>query len=146
MEEKTAREKQALEIWNTLATTENFAGSRTLLGEPIDIFREALHCYESGYFMASTLLCRSALESALYRMAVAKDIRFHDGPDGVRSIWTYSSLECYREIGEDYGLIERRASMNFDFSQFRKKAQYIRNKGNFVAHYSPRVDAQFAKR
>lgn len=146
MEEKTAREKQALRIWNTLATTENFAGSRTLLGEPIDLFREALLCYESGYFMASTLLCRSALESALYRMAVAKDIRFRDGPDGVRLMWTYDSLECYLEIGEDYGWIERRASMNFNVSGLYKDAQYVRNMGNFVAHYSPRKDRRFAKR
>lgn len=117
-----------------------------MLGEPVDLFREALNCYEMEYFMASTLLCRTVLESALYRIAVVKDIEFHDGPGEIRSIQTYNSIDCYLEIGDDYGMIERRAMANYPaISSLISDAQYVREKGNFVAHYSPRIDKGYVK-
>lgn len=139
--------EQSERVWKELTAAEYFLGSQTLFNEPVYLFREALQSYEAGYFMASTLLCRSSLESALYRIAVVKDIRFHDAPDGKRSIWTYNSVDSYLEIGESYGLMEKRAMMNYPaVKDLLNEAQYVRRKGNFVAHYSPKIDEGYANR
>src|SRR2546427_1945962 len=53
-------------IWSEVAGNRNLALAHLTLGGALDLFRESLSAFQNGGFMASTLMCRSATETALY--------------------------------------------------------------------------------
>lgn len=65
-EHRTAREKDLENIWNDLASARGFTETYPLLAPAIDLFREALSCYQNGAYMATAIMCRASSETAVY--------------------------------------------------------------------------------
>ncbi len=104
-----------------------------IIGSAVDLFRESLSCYQNGAFMASTLMCRTVGEAALY-MAVSRKPSRKQHP---MEIW----LDL-RNTG-DWGQIRTKAlSLGILTEDEMRLLHDIRERGHFVAHYGERFDRQ----
>src|SRR5437867_795798 len=61
-----------LKVWQELSRNSHMAFAHPIIGSAVDLFRESLSCYQNGAFMASTLMCRTVTETALY-LAVSRE-------------------------------------------------------------------------
>lgn len=144
MTQEQSGEEEIKLFWSRLTDTAHFEDTRIIFTDAVDLFREALLCYQSNCYMAVALQCRSVLESALYCLAIAEDIRFLDRRSGKPIVQVGISTD-YVEIARCYGQFKDKAYCKFNIRKFNRNIERVRELGNFSAHYSQRVHEKFAR-
>jgi hypothetical protein len=139
-EKRSARERDLEAVWSFLTSTNGYRETYPLLSLAVDLFREAMCCYQNGAYMATALMCRACVETAIY-LLTSRDITkwFEDGVVGemevdlslVRAEW--KCVICKAKI---LGYIE---------SELERQVNEVREAGNFVAHYGQRYDREVEK-
>ncbi len=120
------RTKFAREILNQLADYQ------VMMVDGGQLFHEACSCYQNGAFMAAAVMCRAALEAAVYTLVTREPIV--KGP-------MMSSRIDFRLIDERWGEIVRSAkAMGFLNGRVEVSINRIREQGNFAAHLGPKLD------
>jgi hypothetical protein len=141
-EQRSAREKDIERIWNELASTRGFRETYLLLAPAIDLFREALSCYQNGAYMATVLMCRACIETSIYLLTTRRRIKWRE------------DLEMVQEVKVDYDLIRaewkcilcRAKSDGYINDEIERELREIREFGNFVAHYGQRFDKEIVRK
>jgi len=114
-----------------LSENPHLAFAHAIIGGAVDLFRESLSCCQNGAFMASTLMCRTVSETALY-LAVSRKPSQKRHP---MEIWLDP-----RNTG-DWGQIRTKAlNLGILGEDDMKLLHAIRERGHFVAHYGERFD------
>lgn|GEM_PF-900484 len=139
---RAERESRLTEVWNIIISCKRFKDMYSIIVSSIDLFREALSCYQNGAFMATIIMCGVALESLLYD--VISTIKGEVAYNEQESIWYFETnyevyslkFGCIIEEAKRQGLISRK---------LETKINKIRNLRNIVAHYSQRVKGIFPK-
>jgi len=139
MDEAKGKE-EIYKIWNELISKENFEVMYFLFGPAIDLFKEALLCYQNGAYMAAVIMCRSVTEVLIYLVATG-DIK-EISKNGVGEVEMNIEL-CDAQFDE---LLEKAKEKLPVIRKLECKINKIREKGNFVAHYGQRLDKQFLKK
>jgi hypothetical protein len=82
-EKRSARERDLEAVWSVLTSTDGYRETYPLLSLAVDLFREAMCCYHNGAYMATALMCRACVETAIY-LLTSRDFakRFEDGMVG----------------------------------------------------------------
>jgi hypothetical protein len=131
---RTSREERLKRVWQDLISSEMIADTYLAIGPSLDLFREALSCYQNGAFMASILICGVALETLLYNLISAVKGR----------------AECDRgrvwSITPDHGVYEKKfgciigeaGRLGLLDHRLENKINELRNLRNIVAHYIQR--------
>lgn len=104
----------------------DFRNLHLVFGPVFNIYTEAIRCYAYETYLASAMLCRSALESTLY-LAITRTF------DGSRAIIEERNDEwnCMKEIAQILGILS---------STEKKAIDSTRELGNFSAHYAAKFD------
>lgn len=146
-QEKAIRGKEAKSIVNKLKI-EDFPLGR--FKHAIDLFREALSCYENGDYMASTIMCRTSIESMLF-LCIVEIEKSADGKNfelkldnmkrdkyGAIKNYNYSD-NLWKAESRGYldGNVRKWLSTTLDKND--KDVGLIRYSGDFVAHYSEKL-------
>lgn len=116
----------------------------------IDLYREALSCYENGDFMASTIMCRISMESMIFLC----NANFQKSQDGMNYQLDLDSTKrnnsgdlknsLYSEnikVARDEGYLNEDVCkwLSADLDPNDKEVGIIRHSGDFVAHYSEKL-------
>lgn len=78
-ERRKIREKEIEDVWKAITEVDGFASLHPLFAEALDLFREALSCYQNGAYLAAVLMCGVSLEAAVYKVAAMKNPHIHGG-------------------------------------------------------------------
>jgi len=116
----------------------------------INLFREALSCYENGDYMASTIMCRASTESMLF-LCIAEIEKSPDGKnfkvklDNVRrnkkgGIMYYKYSDNLKKA-KNRGYLDDDVYkwLSEDLDENDKYKGIIRHSGDLVAHYSEKL-------
>ena len=126
-ESRTRTEEQ---IWKEIAKISGLGSAHAILGGAVDLFREALSCFQNGAFMASNLMCRSVSETAVYLAISRKSPRPPSTIDvdltQIRKNWSK-----IRDKAKEMSVVRDRDLLAL---------VEIRKRGNFVAHYGQIFD------
>mgnify|MGYP001626396285 CR=1 FL=1 len=133
-EARAFREEQLKNIWQILVSSEEIVNMHLVVGVGLDLFREALSCYQNGAFMASILMCGVALETLLYDLVSAVKGRAVCDRGFIQSI-----EPDYNIYEKDFSLIisEAKGKRLLD-NKLENKVNKLRNLRNIVAHYAQR--------
>ena len=135
--DRKTREKEICEVWNELTNKESFVKAHFIFGLALDLFREALSCYQNGAYMATVLMCRSVTEIIVYLIA-SRNIK-ESLKNGIGEIEV--NFEMY---SAQYGEFLKEAKKRLPaVKNIEEDINCIREKGNFVAHYGQRLDKEF---
>jgi hypothetical protein len=105
-----------------------------VVGLSLDLFREALSCYQNGAFMASILICGVALETLLYDLVSAMKGKVKCDRGYVWSIKPgYDVYE--KNFGHIIGEAKRLGLLD---CRLKNEIDRLRNLRNIVAHYAQR--------
>jgi hypothetical protein len=115
----------------------------------LDLFREALSCYQNGAYMASCIMCRTATESLLF-IAInseydhdKKEIKFtrpqNKEKGGPKRHMTYD--EILREASKYLNDNEKKW-LEPELDSNDKEKGLIRHSGDIVAHYSEKISKE----
>ena len=137
-EHRTAREKDLENIWNDLASARGFTETYPLLAPAIDLFREALSCYQNGAYMATAIMCRASSETAVYLLTTRHIVGLWEKP------------KIVQKMGVDYNLIQAKwkrilckaKAFGYINNKLEQQLNKIREAGNFAAHYGQRQDEE----
>jgi hypothetical protein len=140
-ERRSAREKDIERIWSELISTRGYRETYPLLAPAIDLFREALSCYQNGAYMATVLMCRACIETSIY-LLTSREIRWRE------------DLKMVQEVKVDYDLIRaewkcilcRAKSDGYINDELEQELRDIRESGNFAAHYGQRFDKEIVRK
>jgi hypothetical protein len=139
-EHRSAREKDIEEIWSKLISTKGFKETYSLFGSAIDLLREALSCYQNGAYMATALMCRACIETALY-LLISREPKWEKEWGIVQEVKVN-----YNYIKDEWKCILCRAKMHgYIDNKIEQRIENIRNSGNFVAHYGQKYDDELRK-
>lgn len=146
-EEKNHRAEEVKSLIQQLGI-EDFPQGR--FKHAIDLYREALSCYENGDFMASTIMCRISMESMIF-LCNANIQKSQDGEnyeillDGAKRD-KYGDLKnsLYSEnikVARDKGYLDEDVCkwLSDKLDPTDKDVGIIRHSGDFVAHYSEKL-------
>jgi len=128
---RESRTKTVNEIWAEIARNRNLALAHLTLGGALDLFRESLSAFQNGGFMASTLMCRSATETAIYLSISRKTPSPPPSTIEVDIQHIRAKWDKVRGSSVEKGLLTE--------DDLAKLAE-IRERGNFVAHYGQKFD------
>ena len=146
-QEKAIRGSKAKSIIGKLKI-EDFP--RGIFQHAINLFREALSCYENGDYMASTIMCRVSTESMLY-LCVREIEKSEDGENfdlkidnmkrdnkgKIKNSRYMENLEKAKKMGYLDDNVYKWLSENLDEND--KDFGLIRYSGDLVAHYSEKL-------
>lgn len=144
-DERAQRSNEAKKFWKRLTSNELYLPTNLVLNESCNLLREALNCYQTCAYMATTLLCRSSVETAIYKVAIAENLKWTKM--GRYRIWEFTYGDCYRYL-QDYGAAIEKIKKKYPdiFKKISKRASNIRYKGNFVAHHAAYLDKHLEKK
>lgn len=138
--ERTKREKELNTVWNKLVSSHTFLPTQLIFIEAIDLYREALSCYQNGAFMATSIMCRASTECAVYLAISRKNFKYSTSWKTIHKSDTITIEKDDWKIlvkrGKDEKILDNRTMQILD---------KIRNQGNFVAHYGSRKDKTLRK-
>lgn len=140
--EKEQRNKEVKKLWECLVNKDYYTATDLVLNDSYSLLREALNCFSSCAYMATAILCRSVIESSVYKLAIAEWIQWDESTQEIRQ-FRYSPCNKYMQ---DYGnALEAVRAKYPELLQKSKKIDEIRSNGNFVAHYSSYIDSKIHK-
>lgn len=147
-EARVFRESRLKSVWQELITcleqrsNTHLHNAHLVAGPDIDLFREALSCYQNGAFMATLIMCGAALESLLYNLvsAIRGRVEFH--PEGTVS--RFEDDECVYKLS--FGrVLEEAKRIGLVNGRLKSEISEVRSRRNFAAHYKPRLKKEYSK-
>lgn len=144
--DKSSHKKEVSELWERLINNKFYIGTQIVFGDSHNLIREALNCYSTCAYMATTIMCRSALEDAVHKFVTLEDPKWRKDPDGER-IYTYTPSPCCRYL-INYGEAKERLKEYYPqiFKHVSASLQKVREDGNFSAHYPSFCDKKYLRR
>ena len=140
--EKEQRNKEVKKLWECLVNKDHYSAVDLVLYDSYILLREALNCFNNCAYMATAILCRSVIESSIYKLAIAESIQWDEAK---QKIWQFSYSPCNMYM-QDYGnALEAVRTKYPELLQKSTKIDRIRSNGNFVAHYSSYIDSKIHK-
>ncbi len=131
-DKRAFREERLKRVWETLIASEKIEKMHLIVSLSLDLFREALSCYQNGAFMATILVCGVALETLLYDIISAAKGK-------VRCIEGFlQNVEPNSDVYDmDFGriIIEAKYRGLID-KEFENRIRNLREMRNIVAHYA----------
>ncbi|RLE37162.1 hypothetical protein DRJ17_07155 [Candidatus Woesearchaeota archaeon] len=139
---RAAREERLKNAWHILVSCRRFTDMYLIIGSDIDLFREALSCYQNGAFMAAILMCGVVLESLLYDLTSA--IKGKVMCDRQGRIWSVELDNTVYNL--KFGrVIEEAKKIKLINGKLEAKINDVRNLRNIVAHYAQRLRKELSK-
>lgn len=139
-EERSQREKEFNEVWRKLIASDAYLKTHLIFTEAIDLYREALSCYQNGAYMATSLMCRSSTECAVYLAVSRKNFKYFKPWQTIHKsdtiIMKKDDWKILVKKGKEYGILNKRIIQILN---------QIRDRGNFIAHYGSRKDKTLRK-
>jgi len=136
-EQREARERDWENIWKNLVSAKGYRETYLFLMPAIDLFREALSCYQNGAYMAAVSMCRASTETLVYLLA-SRQIEYRKGQSFVREVKVDHSL-TESKFGEMLAKAKAKGYVNIELE---KQINKIRKNGNFALHYGQRYDKE----
>ena len=145
-EEREKRTDDVNSVWKKLSIDKFIPGQfRSVL----DLFREALSCYQNGAYMASCIMCRTVTESLLY-IAINSEYYIDTNkvvfmPSQKMDNGSHSRRMSYDDILEKAGKYLDDCAKRWlkkDLNPAHKETGLIRHSGDIVAHYSEKIDKE----
>ena len=129
--ERESRERDIDLLWKTLVSTPGFSSPKTqlVLSSAIDLFREALNCYQNGAYMATCAMCRASVEAAIY-LALTRIMK-NEYEAEVKLDYVRARWDCIWHLAFE--------KLNLP-TELQKEIDKIRERGNFALHYGQRLD------
>lgn len=137
-EYRRERERELNDVWNNLVSSEAFLKTHLVFGEAIDLFREALSCYQNGAYKATCVMCRSTTECAVYFAVTRQDLKYSES---WKTIHESNTIPLDDDRWQSL-IKEVKGMLDDNMMEILKK---IRERGNFVAHYGSKRDKLFEK-
>ena len=113
-----------------------------LLGWAYDLLREAFSCYQNGAFLASTLMCRSGAEAALYTCVTRIEGKTYssewEGMEATERVVTKVDMDYINKRFGDF--IAKAKTMGLIDTKLEDRITNGRTWGNLGAHYVPTID------
>lgn len=138
--EREEREKELNDVWNNLVSSYAYLKTHTVLTEAIDLFRESLSCYQNGAYKATSIMCRSSTECAVYLAVTRRNFKYHKPWQIIHKSDSVSikddKWETLVKKGKEIGILDK------DIIKILKQ---IRARGNFIAHYGSIMDKTLLK-
>lgn len=141
-EARAVRENKLINAWRVLASCKGYSDMYLITGSDINLFREALSCYQNGAFMATIIMCGVALESLLYDLVSAIKGEAEISLEGFiyqvrydEAVYKLSFGRLMKEA-KDAGLVD---------GKLEKEMNEIRHWRNLVAHYRSRLRRELSK-
>jgi len=140
-EDREVRSKEVTEIWNIVASSQHLIRVTSLFLEALDLFKEALSCYQNGTYMAAAAMCGSALESAIYRVSIATNLRACR-----EHICSYRTDERAKIACRNFRkCLEIAKLKRYIDNKLKSRIEKIRRFRNFAIHYSQRLERELTK-
>ena len=137
-EERREREREIGDVWGVVVGVDGYVLLYSLFAEALDLFREALSCYQNGAFLATVLLCGVSLEAAVYKVAAMKNPRICGG------LLSYEIDQ--RIMKSSYGVALCTAKCHgFISEELETRINNVREWRNYAAHYAQRVIRELFK-
>ena len=136
-EENAKRIEEKGSLLEELTKHEGYFEVSLILEDSYHLFKEALDCYSTCAYMATALLCRSTVESAIYNLAIADSLEWDKSKLDIPKIDkfnisnSYNYLDRYRKSLKEVRLKYPNLIKSND-----EKLSKIRENGNLFAHYS----------
>ena len=137
-ESRKSRGREIDEVWQDLISSGGFHRNYTIFDSAIDLFREALSCYQNGAYMATAIMCRSVVETTLYYSTTREPTKYSNG-----TVVEWETITL--EDGKFFTILEEAKKRYFIDKKLEHVIIDFREWGNFVAHYGSRVDKPFEK-
>ena len=140
--EKEQRNKEVKKLWECLVNKDHYAATDLVFHDSYSLLRESLNCFSSRAYTATAILCRSVIESCIYKLAIAESIQWDESTQEIRQ-FRYSPCNRYMQ---DYGnALEAVRTKYPELLQKSTKIDRIGSNGNFVAHYSSYIDSKIQR-
>ena len=137
------RAEYADNLWQQLTKSDNYVEMESVFVVPLDLFNNALMCFEYGLFLSSALTCRVVIENSLYMATSHENIKIKRpslnvgiGPDAE----SYNSTKCAHllmNLSMD-GLGKEALEQKLIDQNTSNLIVKIQEKGNIAAHYMQR--------
>lgn len=134
------REKHYDKVWKKLVSNNAYSKTYSIFSSSIDLYREALSCYQNGAYMGTAVMCRSATEAALYYSVSRRDFKYAKEWKIIHKANVVSLPSDKLKTLINIGLEERVLS-----NRILKKFAKIRAYGNYAAHYGKNKDESLNK-
>ena len=110
------------------------------LFECLGMLNETIRAFDSGQYFAASVTCRATVESAGYLFLTRKEDLAHPGVVALEWPVTASGEVRRVEFDEILKALGNRGALSTDLL---KKADAIRENGNFIAHFASRFDVEY---
>jgi len=132
------REREIEDVWGVVVGVDGYVLLYSLFAEALDLFREALSCYQNGAFLATVLLCGVSLEAAVYKVAAMKNPRICGG------LLSYEIDQ--RVMKSSYGVALCTAKCHgFISEELETRINNVRGWRNYAAHYVQRLNKKLCR-
>jgi hypothetical protein len=123
----------ASKLWKKLVSDPHFFDSNLLLDTAIALYGEALRCYEIEAYIATAILCRDALEACVHLVLSRK--RRRESEYEIQTAYAGHSWRALKDHALEDPILRDRLN----------EIERVREKGNFAAHLSQKVDRRIAE-
>lgn len=141
--DKSVQDSEIKNIWEKL-DIENFI--ENLFKSPLDLFREALACYQNGAYMASSIMCRTSIDSLLF-IVVNTDIQKTGSnieltltpPLDAKGVIIRQNYKTILSHANKYLTNKQETWLQEEIDPNIPDQGVIRHTGDFVAHYTEKL-------
>lgn len=138
--EREERGRELNDVWNKLVSSDAYLKTHLILTEAIDLFRESLSCYQNGAYKATSIMCRSSTEWAVYLAVTKRNFKYHKP---WKTIHKSNSIPIKDDKWET--LVKKGKEIEILDKNIIKILNQIRARGNFIAHYGSRMNKTLLK-
>lgn len=135
--ERYDREQEVKRLWTKREKPDLLRKTDTILGDSFYLVREAMSCYQNGAYLATAIMCRTALETSVYFSLTRRPVNLRIGRRDWKAVNSDFSLRSKRDWEFLLGEAKR---VGFVDEHMASDIGHVREVGNFVAHYGQRVD------
>jgi hypothetical protein len=117
------RTEEASDIFTSFPM-EEYQKVSLVFGSTLELFNEALSCYLIGAYFATAVMCRGAVEAAIFGLLSSKDIKWNEGrviQVAIDFCFVYDKLEK---------MLEEAKKKNFIDEELEKEIREIKEKGD----------------
>lgn len=112
--------------------------TQIIFGDVYDLLREAMSCYQNGAFLATSIVCRSAVESALY-VAVSRTLQI----ERVVSISSEAvAIDYQHRDARRKRIMELATKKGLLKGPLASQVHWVIDLGDFGAHFGQRLDKE----